>query len=68
MTDEEDEPVFILRASDRAAPLALHAYADAASMYGMPYEETTKIRQMAADLVRWRTKSEESNDEGRTAS
>lgn len=28
-----DCPYFVLAASDRAAPLALHAYADAASMY-----------------------------------
>lgn len=55
----DDMPTFVLRADDRAAPLALHAYAEAASMYGMPYEESSKIRQMAAEFVRWRNKNTE---------
>lgn len=54
----DEMPTFVLRADDRAAPLALHAYAEAASMYGMPYEGTSKIRQMAADFVRWRREQE----------
>lgn len=54
MAHEEEVPTFVLRADDRAAPLALHAYANAASMYGLPYEEAVKIRNLAADFVRWR--------------
>lgn len=57
---EEEEPTFVLKASDPAAPLALHAYADAASMYGKSYKETSEIRGMAADFVRWRHKQEAS--------
>lgn len=58
-TTMDEMPIFVLRADDRAAPMALHAYAEAASMYGKSYEETTRIRELAADFVRWRNRNEE---------
>lgn len=47
-------PFFVIAASDPAAPLTLHAYADAASMYGMDYEYARQIHLMAAEFVQWR--------------
>lgn len=47
-------PFFVIAASDPAAPQALHAYADAATMYGMDYEYARDIRQMAVEFVQWR--------------
>lgn len=47
-------PFFVIAATDPAAPAALHAYADAASMYGMDYEYSRDIHELAAEFVRWR--------------
>lgn len=47
-------PFFVIAASDPAAPLALHAYADASTMYGMDYEYARDIHQLAAEFVQWR--------------
>lgn len=56
---DEEVPKFVLYANDPAAPLALHAYASAASMYGKSYEYCQAIHNMAADFVRWRKEQEE---------
>lgn len=47
-------PYFVIAAADPAAPLALHAYADAATMYGMDYEYARDLHQLAAEFFRWR--------------
>ena len=41
-------PFFVM-----AAPLALHAYADAATMYGMDYEYARDIHHLASEFVQW---------------
>lgn len=52
-------PFFVLAASDPATPLALHAYAEAAAMYGMDFEYVQDIRLLAAEFVRWRNEHPE---------
>jgi len=47
-------PVFVLLASDPAASLALHDYADRAADDGMDPEYVEDIRQLAVEFAAWR--------------
>lgn len=48
-----DEPLFLLRAQDQAAPAAVHAYLDAAQFNGAAAEHQDGITRAAIEFVQW---------------
>lgn len=48
-----DEPLFLLRAQDQAAPAAIHGYLDAAKFNGAAPAHQDSITRSAIEFVQW---------------
>ena len=48
-----DEPVFLIRGQDRAAPEAVRSYADIAQRAGAPRSVVDECYQWAMEIQRW---------------
>lgn len=49
----EDEPVFVIRGKDAAAPMAISHYADAAVMVGASDEFVDEVRRAVETVCAW---------------
>lgn len=49
----DDEPVFVLRAQDAAAPYAVLAWASHAEDLGSPPEKVGEARRLARSMLAW---------------
>lgn len=49
----EDEPVFLLRAKDVAAPAAVQLWADRAEQAGASWKIVLAARDQAFEMIRW---------------
>lgn len=47
-------PYFVLGAADPAAPAAIHAYAEKASLLGMDRQYVKDLHELAISFIRWR--------------
>ena len=49
----DDEPVFVLRAKDRLAPMTVQYWADLGGMLGVDPDKTSEARQTARLMEKW---------------
>lgn len=54
----DDEPVFVLRANDPAAPASVRAWADAAEEFGSDPAMCQRVREWSVEMDIYRTNSE----------
>ena len=55
----DDEPVFVVRACDAAAPAALRAYAHVAAQHGGNEEMVRRVLERAEQVARWQAEHPE---------
>lgn len=49
----DDEPVFVLRAHDKLAPIQVMQWADMAASEGAPAEKVSEARMVAVSMLAW---------------
>jgi hypothetical protein len=52
---ELDEPIFVLRAQDRIAPMVVGLYALACTTVGVHPKKVESVRRVAEEMRRWQT-------------
>lgn len=50
---EDDEPVFLLRASDLLAPVVVNLYAIQCTMHHVNTDRTDEVRKIAISMKEW---------------
>lgn len=55
----DDEPIFILRAQDKAAPQTINQYAENAIRAGSPTEHAAAARRVSSTMREWQQENEE---------
>lgn len=53
----DDEPLFVLRATDVLAPLVVRTWADMAADRGVSEGKVAEARQLAEDMELWQTEN-----------
>jgi hypothetical protein len=48
-----DEPIFVLRAQDKLAPVIVKIWSLLAAAWSVPYEKTREARECADAMERW---------------
>ncbi len=49
----DDEPIFVLRAQDRLAPVMLRLWSELAALHGLPEEKVNDILELADEMECW---------------
>jgi hypothetical protein len=50
----DDEPVFVLRAQDKLAPMVIEFWAYLADKYGAPEQKIIEANELIAEMKSWR--------------